>query len=160
MNNRKRRNDLILIAAAILVAALLLCLYRVTLREGSFVNVTCNGTVTGTYPLDRDVTILLIPGEKPQELENLKISELEKMFADGLPAEYVPSGKTASETAYNLWVIRDGSADMVAASCPDHICVKQHIISKQNESITCLPNKTVLTVTGGSEEKPYDTLAQ
>ena len=39
-----------------------------------------------------------------------------------------------------------GVADMTSADCPDHLCVKQKAISKEGESIICLPNKVVVTV--------------
>lgn len=41
---------------------------------------------------------------------------------------------------------KGGVADMTSADCPDHLCVKQKAISKEGESIICLPNKVVVTV--------------
>lgn len=52
---------------------------------------------------------------------------------------------------YNILIIKDGKADITDASCPDHVCVDQHAISKTGEAITCLPNKTVITVEGQTE---------
>ena len=52
---------------------------------------------------------------------------------------------------YNILVIKDGKADIVEASCPDHVCVDQRAISRTGEAITCLPNKTVITVEGEKE---------
>ena len=52
---------------------------------------------------------------------------------------------------YNILVIKDGKADITEASCPDHVCVDQRAISKTGEAITCLPNKTVITVEGPDE---------
>ena len=46
----------------------------------------------------------------------------------------------------NTLVIKDGKADMIEADCPDQICVKQKAISKNGETIVCLPNKIVVTV--------------
>ena len=34
------------------------------------------------------------------------------------------------------------------ANCPDKLCVKQGKISKDGETITCLPNKVTVTVYG------------
>ena len=49
---------------------------------------------------------------------------------------------------FNILVIKNGKADITEASCPDHVCVDQRSISKTGEAITCLPNKTVITVDG------------
>lgn len=47
---------------------------------------------------------------------------------------------------YNILIIKDGKADVIEASCPDKICVNQRPISRTGETITCLPNKTVIKV--------------
>lgn len=59
----------------------------------------------------------------------------------------------------NLLVIRGGVADMVEADCPDKLCVYQREISKNNETIVCLPNRVVVRVTGG-EESGLDSIAK
>lgn len=60
---------------------------------------------------------------------------------------------------YNLLVIKDGKAQITEASCPDKLCVKQGEISFDGQSIICLPNKVVVTVTGG-EQSDYDAVAK
>ncbi len=59
----------------------------------------------------------------------------------------------------NILEIQDGKADMVEADCPDKLCVHQKAISKNNETIICLPNKVVVQVTGG-EESEFDSVAK
>lgn len=49
----------------------------------------------------------------------------------------------------NTLEIQDGEADMSHAECPDKLCVNQKAISRDGESIICLPNKVVVTVEGG-----------
>lgn len=51
----------------------------------------------------------------------------------------------------NYLVIKDGQADMVEADCPDQICVEHKAVSKNKESIVCLPNKVIVEVVGGEE---------
>lgn len=51
----------------------------------------------------------------------------------------------------NIIEIKDGEAFMVEASCPDQLCVDQNEISFDKESIICLPNKVVITVTSDME---------
>lgn len=57
----------------------------------------------------------------------------------------------------NLLVIRDGSACVKEATCPDKLCVYQKEIRKANETIVCLPNKVVIRVLGG-EDSIYDAV--
>ena len=54
----------------------------------------------------------------------------------------------------NLLVIRDGKATVSTATCPDGICASHKPISREGESIVCLPHKVVITVIGGSGEEP------
>ncbi len=60
---------------------------------------------------------------------------------------------------FNILVIKDGKADITDASCPDHVCVDQREISKTGEAITCLPNKTVITVEGAKESAEVDLVS-
>ena len=49
----------------------------------------------------------------------------------------------------NTLVIKGGKAQVVEASCPDRICVRQGAIQYTGESIVCLPHRLVVTVEGG-----------
>ena len=53
----------------------------------------------------------------------------------------------------NLLVIRDGHAYVESATCPDGICAAHKPISREGESIVCLPHRVVITVhtTDGDE---------
>lgn len=46
----------------------------------------------------------------------------------------------------NILRIKDGTACLIKANCPDHLCVNQGKISKSGETITCLPNRLTVTV--------------
>lgn len=59
----------------------------------------------------------------------------------------------------NVLVIKDGTADITEADCPDRLCVHQRAISKTKETIVCLPNKVVVEV-AGSEESELDSVAK
>ena len=56
-----------------------------------------------------------------------------------------------TERGSNLLVVKDGKADMEEADCPDRLCVKQKPISKNGETIVCLPHRLVVEIKGGSE---------
>ncbi|MBE6623013.1 MAG: NusG domain II-containing protein [Ruminococcaceae bacterium] len=51
-----------------------------------------------------------------------------------------------SKSGENLLVIKDKTADVISASCPDGICVHHRPIQNGGESIICLPNKVVVEV--------------
>ena len=51
--------------------------------------------------------------------------------------------------AFNTIVIKDGSVCVSDASCPDHVCINQGGKMYDGETIVCLPNRLVITVTGG-----------
>ncbi len=59
----------------------------------------------------------------------------------------------------NILKIRNGTADMIKADCPDKLCVNQRAVSKNGESIICLPNKVVVTV-DSSENSEFDAVTQ
>lgn len=57
---------------------------------------------------------------------------------------------------YNRIRIQDGHVSVVEADCPDGLCIKQHAISRNGESIICLPHKLVIKVV--SEDTDSNTL--
>ena len=54
----------------------------------------------------------------------------------------------------NLLIIKDGKAYVETATCPDGICAAHKPISRDGESIVCLPHKVVITVTQADGEGP------
>ena len=57
-----------------------------------------------------------------------------------------------SQNGFNLLIIRNGEAFVESASCPDGICSSHRPIKEDGESIICLPNRVVISVS--SENKP------
>ena len=51
----------------------------------------------------------------------------------------------------NTLVIEDGHADIIEASCPDKLCVRQKQIHFDGESLVCLPNKVVIEIKSDAE---------
>lgn len=49
----------------------------------------------------------------------------------------------------NTIEIKDGRVRVSEADCPNQQCVRQMWIDKRNQSIVCLPNRVVITITGG-----------
>ncbi|MBE6806710.1 MAG: NusG domain II-containing protein [Ruminococcaceae bacterium] len=59
-----------------------------------------------------------------------------------------------SDRGHNRLIIRDGTAYMETATCPNGICVAHHPIHRQGESIVCLPNQVVVEISGDQTEAP------
>lgn len=58
----------------------------------------------------------------------------------------------------NRLVIRDGKASVTLASCPDGICAAHRPVSRNGESIVCLPHRVVITVCTTDEVAPPDII--
>ena len=54
--------------------------------------------------------------------------------------------------------IKDNVAKVTEADCPDKLCMGRHGISRMGETIACLPNRVLISVSGGSPSK-YDAIA-
>lgn len=57
----------------------------------------------------------------------------------------------------NILVIKNQEANMKEADCPDQLCVHQKPVSRNHESIICLPNKVVVEV-DSSENSEFDAV--
>lgn len=55
------------------------------------------------------------------------------------------------EVTTNILQISSRKANMIAADCPDQLCVHQKEISQIGETIVCLPNKIVVEVIGNEK---------
>ena len=58
----------------------------------------------------------------------------------------------------NVLIIENREANMYEADCPDQICVEHKPISRTGETIVCLPNKVVVTITEAKTAE-YDAVA-
>lgn len=126
MKKRFGKNDIIFIVVLFLIAIVIWFVgNRMFAKQGSFVQVSIDGELYGTYELDKKQTV------------DIKIN-----------------GKTT-----NILQIEDGRADMISADCPDQLCVHQNSISKENQTIVCLPNKVVVEVIG-ADKAEYDAVVK
>ena len=60
---------------------------------------------------------------------------------------------------FNILIIRDGKAHIESADCPDGICVDHKPIFRDGESIVCLPNRVVVTITTNDDDNDLDIVA-
>ena len=50
---------------------------------------------------------------------------------------------------YNILQISDGTAAVIDANCGDHTCVNTGAISREGETIVCLPHHLTVQIEGG-----------
>lgn len=83
------------------------------------------------------------------------------IFVDGVErGSYSLSEDTKVEVnGTNTLAIENGKVRMEEADCPDQICVHHKAISKNKESIVCLPNKVVVEIVS-SETTELDSIVK
>ncbi len=59
----------------------------------------------------------------------------------------------------NILVIENGTARISYADCPDQLCALHKPISKNGESIICLPNRVVVEIKKAPSSKGLDAIA-
>lgn len=64
-----------------------------------------------------------------------------------------------SDSGVNVVVIEDGAARMKSADCPDGLCVHQGSISREGQTIVCLPHRLVVEAVGGAKQE-YDSISR
>ena len=122
MRKRFGRNDIILISVIVIISVALLLIWKLVYLKGQ--------------DTDSDACVeVTIDGRAYGTYPLSKDDTIEIKNGDG--------------DVTNTLVIKCGVADMTSADCPDHLCVKQKEISKEGESIICLPNKVVVTIKSG-----------
>lgn len=119
MRKRFGRNDIILISVIVIISVALLLIWKLVYLKGQ--------------DTDSDACVeVTIDGRTYGTYPLSKDDTIKIKNGDG--------------DVTNTLVIKGGVADMTSADCPDHLCVKKKAISKEGESIICLPNKVVVTV--------------
>ena len=120
-----KRNDILLIAGILLIAILAFVgYYLLNFQKGDTVEITVNGTLFKTLPLNTDTSYTI-------------------QTKDGI----------------NHLEIKDGFVNITEADCPDKLCVHQKAISRQGETLVCLPHKTVVSI-HSLKEATLDGVAQ
>ncbi len=56
------------------------------------------------------------------------------------------------EGGRNVLVIAEGRARIQEADCPDGLCIRQGWISRDGQTLTCLPNQLQVIIEGGEQQ--------
>lgn len=93
-----------------------------------------------------------------------KSGDYVQITVNGTVTKTLPLGKNTTYTiridkaSENVLQIKDGSASILKANCPDKLCVHQKRISKQGETLVCLPHKVVVSILSSDKENKKATL--
>jgi hypothetical protein len=76
------------------------------------------------------------------------------VLRDGQEVLRLPLSEDAEEVITegedsNTVVIRDGTASVTQANCPDKVCVHTGEIRYEGQTIVCLPHKVIVRIEGG-----------
>lgn len=86
--------------------------------------------------------------------------EIDGKITETLPLDEDTEKEIATENGgTNTLVIKDGKAKMAEANCPDGICKNHMAISRNGESIICLPHKVVVSVVDKNSNDEIDAVA-
>lgn len=114
----KRKNDIILTIAVLWISAISMIL----------INISRNKSSSNS---EKEIVVMSVDGKVEREIVLSK---------DG---DY---GIVDDNGAYNIINIKDGVAKMKDANCPDKLCMHQGHISKNGESIVCLPHGLIVEI--------------
>lgn len=88
------------------------------------------------------------------------VLEIDGQVVDTLPLDVDTTREIETDNnGTNTLVIKDGYAKMIDANCPDGLCTNQKKISRNGESIICLPHKVVVSVIDDNSDEQIDAVA-
>ena len=129
-----KKNDWILIIAVCVTAVVLLGvqIFSPSATENGIVEIHIDGELCASYPLREDCLVVIT----------------EDSCTEYSPDDHERARKMDDDVT-NCLEISDGKAQMTWADCRDQICVNHRRISREGESIICLPNKVTISISGG-----------
>ena len=105
------------------------------------------------------ITMFLIQHFAGNKGSNVQISQNGTIIATYSLFQNRTYTVTTDDSHYNTVEIRDGEIWISDADCPDRLCIKQGQISRNGESIICLPHKLTILVESDTSTG-IDTVAQ
>ena len=113
----------------------------ITKRNGDFLTIRYDGDVIKTIPVAANTRQILL---------------FEKDHCITFNEEITASIYTSYEN-YNVITVDNGKVSVTATDCPDKICKNHKEISKEGESIICLPHKLIIELGSYDEDDKKET---
>jgi hypothetical protein len=57
-------------------------------------------------------------------------------------------------------IVENGAVRIGKSPCPHHYCQRMGSINRKGEILVCVPNRIVVSITGGSEQDSLDGVTQ
>ena len=174
----KKKYDLLLVLVILFTALILWGILCLTGQQGDWLTVSYDGEVLGEISLNgSDDRYYLIRYEDTElmgltdryvKLAELTESQAEEYISGREPMQerdFLSQQESTQEHVskstdfpadedYNLFVRRkDGTVRMLAASCPDQICVNHREIKVTMDNIICLTHRLVLEINSDRDGK-------
>ena len=160
MGSKKRpfitKADIVLLSVVLTAALVLLLLFYVNRKPGSYAAISFDGNTVIQIPLSQaepQYYLVLWSDSSdgaPASLENMTIQTLTR----GKWSEESKSLTAAPGVgAYNLFSCENGEIQMIQSNCPDLICVHHAAVSRAGENIICLPHALVIEIVGAQENE-------
>ncbi|MDE7177300.1 MAG: NusG domain II-containing protein [Lachnospiraceae bacterium] len=154
------RADLFFLVLCLLVAAVFAIGYAAGRREGGTLRITCDGEVIVQSSLQK------LERNEKEDAVSEKVRYCLLLYTEERVSfvwyevrpdllSTVPEG-----ISYNLLAVSESGVSMVAADCPDQICVHHIPITGGGESIICLPHKLAVEILGGTETETLDGMVK
>lgn len=94
------------------------------------------------------IIVGVMNSDKAGKVEVVIDGRIEYTYPLDKDGEYV----VENDEFINVIVVKDTQVSMKEADCPDKLCIKQGTISKNGQSIICLPHKLVVKITSNKED--------
>lgn len=155
-----KKADLIFLFAILFAALIFLLFFDLGAKQGSYAQVSCDGTVVCRISLSQqDTQYYMLTGQPPVKLSQTKESQekpamyLQELSPDRWMQEADRIISADENVNYNVFMYQNGETKMLQSNCPDLICVHHNAIRRTGENIICLPHKVVIEIIGGSEQE-------
>lgn len=161
-----KKYDLILISVILFTAFILWGILQFVMQPGDMLSVSYDGEVLGQIPLEgfEDRYYLVRCGDTElieltdSQVKDYVLREESVQRPKSLPQQESVQDPMTTDFSmdgdYNMFVCRkDGTVRMLAASCPDQICVNHKEIKASMNNIICLPHRLVLEIVSDGESK-------
>lgn len=154
------RADVVLFLLCLLAAAVFALGYAAGRSEGGTLRITCDGEVIAQSSLQKPGR-----GEKENTVSEKVRYCLLVYTEEGVSCTWYDVRSDLATTvpegiSYNLLAVSETGVSMVAADCPDQICVHHIPIKGGGESIICLPHRLVIEIPGETEEEALDGMVK